>query len=52
MLYTNRRANVPGLEDGVSWVHGTPIGIAESTDGGANWNCRCDASINYGKENN
>ncbi len=35
MFYTNRRANQPGLP-GVSWVHGTPIGIAESVDG-ANW---------------
>lgn len=35
MFYTNRRANVPGLSS-VSWVHGTPIGIAESSDG-ANW---------------
>ncbi|MET0268211.1 MAG: family 43 glycosylhydrolase [Duganella sp.] len=32
MFYTNRRANVPGLSS-VSWVHGTPIGIAESHDG-------------------
>lgn len=32
MFYTNRRANVPNLS-GVAWVHGTPIGIAESTDG-------------------
>lgn len=36
MFYTNRRANVQGL-DGVTWVHGTHIGIAESSDGGANW---------------
>jgi hypothetical protein len=36
MFYTNRRANVPGLS-GVTWVHGTPIGIAESADGGAHW---------------
>jgi hypothetical protein len=36
MFYTNRRANVPGLP-GVAWVHGTPIGIAESADNGANW---------------
>ena len=28
MLYTNRRANVPGLS-GVAWVHGTRLGIAE-----------------------
>ena len=36
MYYTDRRANAPGLS-GVSWVHGTPIGIAESADGGATW---------------
>jgi len=38
MFYTNRRANVPGLT-AVTWVHGTPIGIAESTDG-ADWKYR------------
>lgn len=36
MVYTNRRAKAEGL-DGVTWVHGTRIGIAESTDGGASW---------------
>jgi hypothetical protein len=36
MFYTDRRANAPGLS-GVAWVHGTPIGIAESADGGASW---------------
>ena len=36
MYYTDRRANVPALS-GVTWVHGTPIGIAESADGGAHW---------------
>jgi hypothetical protein len=36
MFYTNRRANTPGLA-GVSWVHGTRIGVAESADGGATW---------------
>lgn len=36
MFYTNRRANIDTL-DGVTWVHGTRIGIAESTDGGATW---------------
>ena len=36
MFYTNRRANVPDLP-GVTWVHGTPIGIAESDDGGVTW---------------
>lgn len=48
MLYTNRRANVPNLK-GVSWVHGTPIGIAESTDGGATWSYRGTARIDYGQ---
>ncbi len=46
LFYTNRRANVAGL-GGVAWVHGTPIGIAESTDGGKNWQYREDAKINY-----
>ncbi len=36
MFYTNRRANVLGLS-GVAWVHGTPIGIAESADNGTTW---------------
>lgn len=47
MFYTNRRANVPGLA-GVSWVHGTHIGIAESTNG-ATWQYRCTADIDYGQ---
>lgn len=44
MLYTNRRANVKGL-DGVTWVHGTRIGIAESSDGGATWKYRDTCNI-------
>lgn len=44
MFYTNRRANVPGLS-GVAWVHGTPIGIAESADGGATWQAAGTADI-------
>ena len=51
MFYTNRRANVPGLS-GVTWVHGTPIGIAESADAGATWKYVGDAQFdlpeNYG----
>lgn len=47
MFYTSRRANVPGLGDGVAWVHGTPIGIATSDDGGATWKYLRDANINY-----
>ena len=46
MFYTNRRANVKGL-DGVSWVHGTRIGIAESSDVGATWKYRDTCDIQY-----
>jgi hypothetical protein len=46
MFYTNRRANMPGL-DGVTWVHGTRIGIAESSDGGATWSYRDTCDIRY-----
>lgn len=46
MFYTNRRANAEGL-NGVTWVHGTRIGIAESADGGATWKYRDTANINY-----
>jgi hypothetical protein len=44
MLYTNRRAD---LNDGsgVTWVHGTHIGIAESVDGGAHWKYVSEADI-------
>jgi hypothetical protein len=47
MLYTNRRANVPGLA-GVAWVHGTRIGIAQSADGGTTWAYRGVAEIDWG----
>lgn len=46
MFYTNRRANAEGAA-GVTWVHGTRIGIAESSDGGATWKYRDTANINY-----
>src|SRR4051812_48583225 len=49
MFYTNRRANVAGLE-GVTWVHGTPIGMAESRDGGGTWKYVGVAKIGYGDE--
>lgn len=45
MFYTNRRANAVN-ETGVTWVHGTRIGIAESK-GGAEWKYRDTANINY-----
>jgi len=44
MYYTNRRARADGLS-GVAWVHGTRIGIAESTDGGTTWTCTGEAQI-------
>lgn len=54
MFYTDRRANVSGLT-GVTWVHGTPIGIAESADGGAHWNfvgmAQIDLPESYGGTN-
>ena len=46
MFYTNRRANLDSI-DGVSWVHGTRIGIAESSDGGATWKYRDTCDIQY-----
>ena len=44
MLYTNRRADLAG-RGGVEWVHGTHIGIAESSDGGAHWKYVSEADI-------
>lgn len=44
MFYTNRRANVDSLK-GVTWVHGTHIGIAVSSDGGATWKYRGTCNI-------
>ncbi|SHG54207.1 DNA-binding transcriptional regulator, FadR family [Kaistia soli DSM 19436] len=38
MFYTNRRATFEG--PGVAWVHGSPIGIAVSSDGGRSWHYR------------
>lgn len=45
MFYTSRRAKDTSLH-GVTWVHGTRIGIAESSDG-ATWTYKDTASINY-----
>jgi hypothetical protein len=50
MFYTNRRANLTNGADGVSWVHGTKIGIAESSDGGATWKYHGTADVAYGGE--
>jgi len=48
MFYTNRRANQKELK-GVAYCHGTRIGIAESSDGGATWQYRGTADIPYGE---
>jgi hypothetical protein len=45
MFYTNRRANIDDTT-GVKWVHGTRIGIAESTDC-RTWTYKDTANINY-----
>ena len=51
MFYTARRADVE--EEGVMWVHGTDIGIAESKDNGNSWEyigiCR---GLEYGEGKN
>ncbi len=47
MFYTNRRANLKET-NGVDWVHGTPISIAESSDNGLTWTYKCEANIQYG----
>jgi hypothetical protein len=49
MYYTARRATAPDTP-GVTWVHGTNIGIAESGDGGRTWKYAGTADIRYGKE--
>lgn len=36
MFYTKRRANDTNAT-GVTWVHGTRLGVAESADCGASW---------------
>jgi hypothetical protein len=46
MYYTSRRSNVPGLR-GAESVHGSPIGIAASSDGGASWKYIGDCNLDY-----
>lgn len=46
MFYTARRATEPNTP-GVTWVHGSRIGIAESSDDGATWTYRGNAEIDY-----
>jgi hypothetical protein len=49
MYYTARRATATDAP-GVQWVHGTNIGMAESSDGGATWTYKGTADISYGKD--
>jgi len=49
MFYTNRRANATNAS-GVAWVHGTRLGIAESTNSGVNWNYVGTAVIDLAAE--
>ncbi len=48
MYYTARRAasDAPG----VAWIHGSKIGMAESSDGGATWTYKGTADIRYGQD--
>ena len=48
IFYTNRRADLDD-PNGVTWVHGTHIGIAESADGGAHWHYVSEADFPYGQ---
>ncbi len=45
MFYTNRRANVDC--EGTSWVYGTPIGCATSSDNGRTWNYRGSINLQF-----
>lgn len=49
MYYTARRATATNAP-GVTWIHGSNIGMAESSDGGATWTYRGTADISYGKD--
>jgi beta-xylosidase len=46
MYYTSRRSNVPGL-NGIESIHGSPIGVAASDDGGATWTYIGNCTIDY-----
>lgn len=49
MYYTARRATADNAP-GVQWVHGSNIGMAESSDGGATWTYKGTTEISYGKD--
>jgi hypothetical protein len=46
MYYTSRRLTMTGIR-GIEQIHGSPIGIAESTDGGATWTYIGNCNIDY-----
>jgi sucrose-6-phosphate hydrolase SacC (GH32 family) len=48
MFYTSRRAKDTTLSK-IAWVHGSTIGIAESSDGGATWKYKDTCDIDYRK---
>ena len=51
MYYTARRGNLSEQEaPGVTWIHGTRIGVAESSDAGATWTYCGTAEIDYGPD--
>lgn len=49
MYYTARRATAQDAT-GVTWIHSTAIGMAESSDGGATWAYRGPADISYARD--
>ncbi len=49
MYYTARRGTATNAP-GVTWVHGSNIGMAASTNGGATWTYLGTADITYGKD--
>jgi hypothetical protein len=51
MYYTSRRSNVRGL-GGIESVHGSPIGIAASSDGGATWKYIGNCNMDYHPDEN
>jgi len=46
MYYTSRRLTVDSISH-IAQIHGTPIGIAESSDGGATWKYKGNCKIDY-----
>lgn len=49
MYYTGRRGTAEDAP-GVTWIHGSDIGIAASSDGGATWTYVGRAEIDYAKD--